>query len=104
MVIRERNALGRQNDKKIRAETKPQTIEQRLLQIFNGLLGGCHKVDCICQAFPERNSFALSEQTAEVFNRLILSGKIRLSQIRLNHGKATVYFTVINRKTGILKH
>ncbi len=98
MLIRVRNALGRQKNKKIKGETKPQTIEQRILQALVGLQGGCYKIDCICNIFPERDSYALSERIASVFNGLIMSGEIRLSRIRFNHGRAIVYFTAIRQK------
>ena len=96
MVIRVRNTLGRQNNKKIKSETKPKTIEQRVLQILNSLQGGCYNMNCICQAFPESDNCVRSEQIASIFNGLIVSGKIRLSRVRLDHGRVAIYFTVRN--------
>ncbi len=103
MVIRVRKSLGRQNNKKKEGEVRPQIIEQRILQVLNGLQGGCYKIDCICQAFPELDNSFLSEQVASVFNELIVSGKIKLSRIRLNHGRAIVYFAVRSQKTKVTK-
>lgn len=103
MVIRVRNTLGRQSNKKIKKETKTQTVEQKILQVLNGLQGGCYRMNCIRQAFSEPNNSVLSEQIASVFNDLIISGQVRLSRIRLNHGRVTVYFTVKRQKTKVIK-
>ena len=98
MLICARSALGRQNNKRMKKEVKPQTIEQRMLEFFGGLRGGCYHLDCLCQAFPKNTSQVLSVQIAGCLNKLILTGKVRLSRFKLDHGRAMVYFTVVNQK------
>lgn len=103
MVIRTRDALGRQNDRKAKRETSPQTIEQAMLRVLMGLRGGCYRTDCILQEFRRDGIRASPEQIADAFNSLIVAKKIRLLRIKPSPNGAAVYFTVLSPKIEKIK-